>query len=316
MKYLIGLIFLFISSFVWAQDVPKLKGHINDYANVLTTEQVNTLENKLKEIEKLPSKPQVAYLIIHTLNGEPILDYSQRVFDNWKLGDKNINNGLLVVIVVDDHKVRFHVGYGLEPYLTDSLTKDMQDNQMIPLFKQGNFAGAIGQNIYQISKVLNDPDTKDGLGVRTQQPTGSNFWMYTGILLLIFGGFIFFLRKKLKATKNDNPVCNGIEITRKPVYGEEATNRIYSKPSQGSTLNGFVTGLAVGSLTSHTSNSYPKSVRNNTYSDSSSSSSYSSYSSSSYDSGSSSSSSSSYDSGSSWSGDGGSSGGGGSDSSW
>ncbi len=130
--------------------VPKQSGNaVNDYANLFTSTQRNQLESKLREIERKTSS-QVAILTVKTLNGEPIESYSIKVADQWKLGTKGKDNGVLVVVSKNERKVRIEVGYGLEPVITDLEAHYIINKTIIPEFRKGNYF----QGLYTASEQL------------------------------------------------------------------------------------------------------------------------------------------------------------------
>jgi uncharacterized protein len=125
-----------------ALDVPQLKQRITDLAGVLTADQISILDSKLLELENTDST-QVAVLIIPSLEGEVLEDYSMRVAEAWKLGQKAHDNGTLLIISMKDRKIRIEVGYGLESTLTDARTFQIIHNDISPHFRASDFYGGI-----------------------------------------------------------------------------------------------------------------------------------------------------------------------------
>jgi len=120
-------------------DPPSL---VVDYANVLSPEQKTLLERKLTAVDDSSSN-QIAVLIIPSLNDQSIEDVANATFRSWGIGDKKKNNGVLLLISINDKKVRIEVGTGLEGAIPDVTTKDIIDNEILPNFKQGNYFGGI-----------------------------------------------------------------------------------------------------------------------------------------------------------------------------
>ena len=133
--FFITLLFLFGTCIVVAQKpIPELWGlHVHDEAKILSQQTVDLLENQLKVYEDSTSN-QIAILIITSLEGASLEEYSLRVAEKWKLGQKDKDNGVLLFIAVDDHKMRIETGYGLEGVLTDALCSRIIRNEMAPKF--------------------------------------------------------------------------------------------------------------------------------------------------------------------------------------
>ncbi|MGE5236061.1 MAG: TPM domain-containing protein [Acidobacteriota bacterium] len=136
-----------------AFDVPYLAGRVNDYAGMLDDGTRGRLEAKLAQLEKATGD-QVVVLTIESLGGEPLEDYSIKVAQTWKLGQKGKDNGVLLLIAKDDRKMRLEVGYGLEASLTDALSSRILNNVVRPRFKAGDFAGGIAAGVDAIVGTL------------------------------------------------------------------------------------------------------------------------------------------------------------------
>lgn len=133
-------IFLIVQA-LWALDVPPLRGRINDYARLLSASEIEKLESQLYEFEAQTSN-QIAVLIIPTLAGESIEGYAIKVAEKWRLGTAEKDNGVLLLIALEERQLRIEVGYGLEGALTDMLASQIIRYEIAPHFKQGDyFAG-------------------------------------------------------------------------------------------------------------------------------------------------------------------------------
>ena len=140
MKFYSLVLFSFLlTNSIFALDVPFLSGRVIDDVGILSDEIKISIENKLKEHEKQTSN-QVVVLIIPSLEGEILEEYSLKVASTWKLGQKGKDNGVLLLIAKNDRKIRIEVGYGLEGTLTDVLCNRIIRNEITPSFKQGNFS--------------------------------------------------------------------------------------------------------------------------------------------------------------------------------
>ena len=110
----LSLCFFFLTiSVAGAAAVPALRGRVNDYAQILTPEQSNALDAQLARLEQ-DTGHQVAVLTLPSLDGEDIEGFSIRVAENWKIGKKGFDNGVILIVAVNDRKLRLEVGYGLE----------------------------------------------------------------------------------------------------------------------------------------------------------------------------------------------------------
>ena len=118
------------------QAIPRLSSPVEDLAGVLTPAQVHEGQVLAAALERSDST-QVALLIVRTTGGKDIFDYSLEVARLNGLGQRDKSNGVLIVVAVDDRKVRIQVGQGLEGKLTDALSGRIIRNDMIPLFKEG-----------------------------------------------------------------------------------------------------------------------------------------------------------------------------------
>ena len=118
--------------------IPALKARVNDYAGILSSQTVNSLESQLASLEQTDST-QIVVLTVPSLEGEPIETYAIKVAEAWKIGQKGTDNGAILVISKNDRKMRIEVGYGLEGRLTDLISGQIIRNIIAPEFKQGNF---------------------------------------------------------------------------------------------------------------------------------------------------------------------------------
>ncbi len=129
---------LFFILALQAVELPPLTGRVNDYASMISPEAEREINEKLALLEKNEST-QVVVLTVDSLEGEPLEDFSIRVAEAWKMGQKEYDNGVLLLVAKKDRKVRIEVGYGLEGALTDLTAGRIVDNEMVPLFAKGSF---------------------------------------------------------------------------------------------------------------------------------------------------------------------------------
>ncbi len=132
---------VFVSSAA-ALEVPPLTGRIVDHAHLLSADRAAALSDELAAHEARTGN-QVALLTLPSLEGEPLEEFTHRVATTWKLGRKGTDNGVLILVVPGDRKIRIEVGYGLEGTLTDVKSSRIIREEMAPRFRTGDFAGGI-----------------------------------------------------------------------------------------------------------------------------------------------------------------------------
>lgn len=138
----LGVAGLFWTSTAGALEVPTLQGRVNDLAGVLSAPQAKELEARLADYEQRTGH-QFALLTVPTLDGEDIEGFSIRTVEKWGLGQKQKDDGVLLLVAVNDRKMRIEVGYGLEPNIPDILAGRIIRNVMAPHFRQGDYAAGI-----------------------------------------------------------------------------------------------------------------------------------------------------------------------------
>jgi len=141
--------------FLWAApalalEVPdRPEGRVTDRTGTLTRNEVAALDRKLSAFERETTN-QIAVLLIPSLEGESLEDYSIRLAEKWKIGQKGKNNGAILLIVKNDRKLRIEVGYGLEGALPDALSGSIIRNEIGPRFKAGQFYQGIDAGVTAI----------------------------------------------------------------------------------------------------------------------------------------------------------------------
>lgn len=136
-----------------AQKFPPLTGRIVDEANLLSAEDERALEADLKALEEKSSDQLVVYTT-RSLQGYPIEDFGYRLGRHWQIGQAGKNNGVILIVAPNERKVRIEVGRGLEPQLTDLMSKLIIENAILPAFRRNDFAGGIKAGVRDIRDVL------------------------------------------------------------------------------------------------------------------------------------------------------------------
>lgn len=127
---------------------PKL---VNDEAHVLGNEQAAILEQRLVALDDSTSN-QITIVTLPSLDGYPIEDYAVKLFREWGIGSKKNNNGVLILVAVNDHKMRIEVGYGLEGAIPDVIAKDIIDNDLAPNFREGDYYRGFDEAITSLGR--------------------------------------------------------------------------------------------------------------------------------------------------------------------
>jgi uncharacterized protein len=143
----------FLTTSASALDIPPLTGRVVDLAHILPNSTVESLTTQLAAHETKSSN-QVAVLIISSLTGDVIEEFSHRVATAWKLGQKGTDNGALLLVAIQERKVRIEVGYGLEGVLTDARSAQIIRNEIVPRFRAGDMPGGVTAGINAILKTI------------------------------------------------------------------------------------------------------------------------------------------------------------------
>ena len=195
---LIGIVFFAYS--VSAFSVPaKPHSYVLDTASMLDQDTKTSLEQNLNQFEKETGN-EIAVVTIPSLDGDTIENIAQEIFTKWGIGKKGTNNGVLLLIAKNDHKLRIHVGYGLEPSLTDITASNIINDKIVPSFKADKFAQGIVNGVNAIEAVIKNPDQVveesfiDSLGLDKY-----HLFYYGGVtfylFLMAFFHFLAFLGK-------------------------------------------------------------------------------------------------------------------------
>lgn len=132
---------------------PALTGRIVDNAGLLTPEDKAAIEEELKALEA-KATDQIAVLTTPSLQGYEIEDYGYRLGRAWGIGQKDKNNGAVLIVAPKERKVRIEVGRGLEPILTDTMSRLIVDQTILPAFRRGDFSGGIRAGVRDMKDVL------------------------------------------------------------------------------------------------------------------------------------------------------------------
>ena len=141
-----------------ALDVPKLSGRVNDYADLISPAAEARIEHTLEALEQ-DEGAQLVVLTIDSLEGEQLEEYSLRVAETWKLGRAEQDDGALLLIAKNDRKMRLEVGYGLEPVLSDVMSRRILDQVLRPKFRAGDFDGGVERAVDAVDGLIRGTST-------------------------------------------------------------------------------------------------------------------------------------------------------------
>lgn len=182
--FLILLAFVLSIQLKAQKPVPELWGQrVHDEANVLSSSTVSQLEQQLKTYEDSTSN-QIAILVTPSLDGEILEEYSLRVAEAWKLGRKDRDNGILLLVAINDRKMRIEVGYGLEGVLTDAMCNRIIRNEMAPNFRRNDYDAGIQAGVAGIISAIGGEYVAD-------ETSGNDLENMTLQEKLLIGVFIF-----------------------------------------------------------------------------------------------------------------------------
>ena len=183
--WVLTLLLVGLPTVAGALDIPRPQGYVTDAAGMLSNATVLRLDQALHAFEASDST-QIAVLTVPSLEGEPLEEYSLKVAEDWKIGQKGKDNGALLLIAKKEHKIRIEVGYGLEGRLTDLLAGRIVDNEIAPRFKQGDFDGGVTAGVAAMMEAVRGE--YKGTGHTTQKHRRNPFGLLA--MLLFFGPFL------------------------------------------------------------------------------------------------------------------------------
>lgn len=176
----------------YALDIPERPNRlVNDYAGMLSAAETQALERKLVAYDDSTST-QIAIVVIASLEGDDLFDYSQRLAESWGIGGKENDNGVLLLIAQAERKIRIHTGYGTEGAIPDAIAKRIIEQEIKPAFQQGNIYGGIDQGTNAMISALAGEYQSTGTKKSGKNKTPAFFVIL--ILFLIF--FVFGGRRR------------------------------------------------------------------------------------------------------------------------
>ena len=185
----LALAFLLLACLpAWAQQaaaIPALTSPVVDATGTLSAEQKQQLEQQALALQQRKGS-QLQVLMVSTTQPEPIEQYAQRVFDQWKLGRQGVDDGVLLLVAKDDRRVRIQPGYGLEGAIPDAIANRVIQEYLAPKFRTGDFGGGIVDGTTVLVKLIDGETLPEPVSTHREPGGGRG----TDWLFALFAAFI------------------------------------------------------------------------------------------------------------------------------
>ena len=184
-----------ISSLFGLKIPARPEARVSDWAGIISQGARESLENKLAAFEEKTGN-QIAIATFPSLEGESLEDFSIHLAEQWKIGQKGKDNGVIILVFRDDHRMRIEVGYGLEGVLPDAIASEIIRRIMAPRFREGDFDGGITGAVDAIIQVISgenpsqlaEEDTGSGR-MNVYKLNMNTIKTVVGIIFALFGLF-------------------------------------------------------------------------------------------------------------------------------
>ena len=170
--------------------VPALKGRVNDYAKIIRDSDEREIEEYLAGVEQ-STGIQIAVLTMPSLDGEDIASFGIKVADKWQIGNKEKDNGALLIVAYAEHDLRIEVGDGLEGSLTDAKCGLILRNVIIPEFKNGNYSAGIKKGVMNMGAIATGDESAVSRSVREGEDNSGDDSLVPVFAILVW--LIFFV---------------------------------------------------------------------------------------------------------------------------
>lgn len=195
---IIVLLSIFLGLFTYDEAYAEIKlpkqtreFYVYDETGIITNEDKNYIITTNENLYKNTST-QIVVAVIKSLEGIPIEDYANSLYREWKIGSKENNNGILMLIAFDDSKIRIEVGYGLEGAIPDITSGQIIKNQIAPKFKEGKYSEGIIDGFNELVKLAKDEYDTKGKNNQDSLITLPRILIVIVIIILIILDFRFF----------------------------------------------------------------------------------------------------------------------------
>jgi uncharacterized protein len=184
---LAGILFLAGTARSQNAELPKPQGWVNDFAGVIDPESQSKISALGQEI-KDKTGAEFAVVTVKDMGGMPLEDYANRLYREWGIGDREKNEGALLLLAMAERKVRIEPGYGMEGLFNDARCGDILDQDVLPEFKQGRYGEGLLAGLRAMGEIVarDKGVTLDGSGERPRRPHRSEGGGISNILLIAF----------------------------------------------------------------------------------------------------------------------------------
>lgn len=230
-----------------AIDVPSLSNKaVHDEAHILKNEELESLEKQALDIDA-KGQLQLAVLIVKSLEGLDIESYAMKVFETWKLGRKNKDNGVLILIAYADRAMRIELGYGLEAVLTDSICSRIVRNSMAPNFQNNNYFLGLSKAIHAIEAIVEKGNTEEVIATENAFDGSLIIGIIICFILIVPAlSVILFIvlsnKTKTSSFSHDNTFKNNFTSTKHNPVQRNSSRHRPSNSFSGSTTRTFSGG--------------------------------------------------------------------------
>ncbi|MFC2080322.1 TPM domain-containing protein [Bacteroidota bacterium] len=185
------LIIFFSTTCIQSQDLPvpsSPTGWVNDYANVFNKNEIQNLSRKLNEYQ-YNNSTQIFVITIDHNNGYSASMLAPMIGEQWGVGQKGKDNGLILLMDMEDRIVFISTGYGLEEYIPDAIAKRIVENELKPAFKQGDFYGGVDAATNVMISLLDGKFTPDEYREQSSSGAGSSIGVIIFMIIMFFSFF-------------------------------------------------------------------------------------------------------------------------------
>lgn len=194
--------FLLNINLIFSQSIPKLNRPVIDLVGILKPSEISSIENMILNLQKEKGS-QIGVLIVESTLPYSIEEYSIKVAEQWKLGRKGIDDGVLFLIAINDRKMRIEVGYGLEGAIPDAKAKQILDDYVKPYFRKGDYYNGIYSGIEMLEKLIRgeslpEPEKDQYLNDEAFDLVFQLFFIGISSIFHILAVFISFVQSKIK----------------------------------------------------------------------------------------------------------------------